>query len=70
MSAARPRQPHYFLPPENEFQIMLARLKVLLILSCLWTALSCAADNYGVNPLRARWWMNWWRKRDLTASNC
>ena len=29
---------------------MLARLKVLLILSCLWTALSCAADNYGTNP--------------------
>lgn len=29
---------------------MLARLKILLLLSCLWTALSCAADNYGVNP--------------------
>jgi len=37
-------------PDENEFQFMLARLKVLLLLSCLWTALSCAADNYGVNP--------------------
>jgi hypothetical protein len=26
------------------------RLKVLLIVSCFWTAISCAADNYGVHP--------------------
>lgn len=25
-------------------------LKILLVLSCLWTASSCAADNYGVSP--------------------
>lgn len=50
MSAIRPRHVYYAHPTENEFQIMLARLKVLLILSCLWTALSCAADNYGTNP--------------------
>jgi membrane-bound lytic murein transglycosylase B len=50
MSAIRPRHLNSFPLPENEFQIMLARLKVLVILSCLWTALSCAADNYGVDP--------------------
>lgn len=26
------------------------RLKVLLIVSCFWTAISCAGDNYGVHP--------------------
>jgi membrane-bound lytic murein transglycosylase B len=26
------------------------RLKILIILSCLWPTLSCAADNYGVSP--------------------
>jgi hypothetical protein len=50
MNAIRPHRINYSLPAENEFQIMLVRLKVLLVLSCLWTALSCAADNYGVNP--------------------
>ena len=29
---------------------MPVRLKILLVLSCLWTALSCAADNYGGSP--------------------
>ena len=29
---------------------MSVRLKIALVFSCLWTALSCAADNYGVNP--------------------
>jgi membrane-bound lytic murein transglycosylase B len=29
---------------------MPVRLKIFLVFSCLWTALSCAADNYGVNP--------------------
>jgi membrane-bound lytic murein transglycosylase B len=29
---------------------MPVRLKIVLVLSCLWTALSCAADNYGVSP--------------------
>jgi membrane-bound lytic murein transglycosylase B len=29
---------------------MPVRLKIILVVSCLWTALSCAADNYGVNP--------------------
>ena len=40
----------YSLPTENEFQMMLVRLKVFLVLACLWTAVSCAADNYGANP--------------------
>ena len=26
------------------------RLKIVLVVSCLWTALSCAADNYDINP--------------------
>ena len=29
---------------------MTIRLKTLLVISCLWTATSCAADNYGVHP--------------------
>jgi membrane-bound lytic murein transglycosylase B len=29
---------------------MSVRLKIILVLSCLWTALSCAADNYEANP--------------------
>lgn len=29
---------------------MSVRLKIVLVVSCMWTALSCAADNYGVNP--------------------
>ena len=29
---------------------MSVRLKIALVFSCLWPALSCAADNYGVNP--------------------
>jgi membrane-bound lytic murein transglycosylase B len=29
---------------------MSVRLKIVIILSCLWPTLSCAADNYGVNP--------------------
>lgn len=29
---------------------MSLRLKILIILSCLWTAQSCAADNYGQSP--------------------
>ena len=29
---------------------MLLRLKIILVVSCLWTALSCAADNYDANP--------------------
>jgi len=29
---------------------MSLRLKITIILSCLWPTLSCAADNYGVNP--------------------
>ncbi|HEY6131334.1 MAG TPA: lytic murein transglycosylase B [Halioglobus sp.] len=29
---------------------MSVRLKFLLVLTCLWTTMSCAADNYGVNP--------------------
>jgi membrane-bound lytic murein transglycosylase B len=29
---------------------MSVRLKIALVFSCLWTALSCAADNYAVNP--------------------
>ena len=26
------------------------RLKIILVVSCLWTALSCASDNYDANP--------------------
>ena len=26
------------------------RLKIIFVVSCLWTALSCAADNYESNP--------------------
>ncbi|RLA45266.1 MAG: lytic murein transglycosylase B [Gammaproteobacteria bacterium] len=29
---------------------MSVRLKIALVFSCLWTALSCAADNYAVHP--------------------
>ena len=29
---------------------MSVRLKIILVLSCLWTALSCSADNYGGSP--------------------
>ena len=29
---------------------MSVRLKIVLVFSCLWTALSCAADNYAVHP--------------------
>ena len=29
---------------------MLSRLKILLVLSCFWSTLSCAAENYGTNP--------------------
>ncbi|RLA49885.1 MAG: lytic murein transglycosylase B [Gammaproteobacteria bacterium] len=29
---------------------MSIRLKIALVFSCLWTALSCAADNYAVHP--------------------
>jgi membrane-bound lytic murein transglycosylase B len=29
---------------------MFVRLKIALVFSCLWTALSCAADNYEVHP--------------------
>lgn len=29
---------------------MPVRLKIALVVSCLWTALSCAADNYEVHP--------------------
>ena len=29
---------------------MSLRLKIALVFSCLWTALSCAADNYAVHP--------------------
>ena len=29
---------------------MRLRLKIILVVSCLWTALSCAADNYDANP--------------------
>jgi len=29
---------------------MSVRLKIVIILSCLWPTLSCAADNYGVSP--------------------
>ena len=29
---------------------MPVRLKIMLAFSCLWTALSCAADNYGSHP--------------------
>jgi len=29
---------------------MPVRLKLILVLSCMWTALSCAADNYEANP--------------------
>ena len=29
---------------------MSVRLKIALVFSCLWAALSCAADNYAVNP--------------------
>jgi membrane-bound lytic murein transglycosylase B len=29
---------------------MSVHLKILLVLTCLWPTLSCAADNYGVNP--------------------
>jgi membrane-bound lytic murein transglycosylase B len=29
---------------------MSVRLKIALVFSCLWTALSCAADNYELNP--------------------
>ncbi|MEH6634929.1 MAG: lytic murein transglycosylase B [Halioglobus sp.] len=29
---------------------MSVRLKIALVFSCLWTTLSCAADNYDVNP--------------------
>ena len=29
---------------------MLLRLKIIFVVSCLWTALSCAADNYDANP--------------------
>ena len=29
---------------------MSLRLKIMIIVSCLWPTLSCAADNYGVSP--------------------
>lgn len=29
---------------------MSLRLKIALVITCLWTTSSCAADNYGVNP--------------------
>jgi len=29
---------------------MSVRFKIVLVIACLWTAQSCAADNYGVNP--------------------
>ena len=29
---------------------MFVRLKIALVVTCLWSALSCAADNYAVNP--------------------
>jgi membrane-bound lytic murein transglycosylase B len=29
---------------------MLSRLKIVLVLCCLWSTLSCAADDYGANP--------------------
>ena len=29
---------------------MLLRLKIVLVVACLWSAISCAADNYALNP--------------------
>ena len=29
---------------------MLRRFKVVFVMACLWTTLSCAAENYGTNP--------------------
>ena len=29
---------------------MSVRLKVALVVTCLWSTLSCAADNYSTNP--------------------
>ena len=29
---------------------MSLRLKIVLVVSCLWSAISCAGDNYAVHP--------------------
>ena len=48
---------------------MLLRLKIVLVVSCLWTALSCAADNYDINPAAQVVLMSWLWRRALTANN-